>query len=234
MDAIDRICSNLTSVLRKANVKHKCVAEDVSKNVFSIDIPIEDVDQETIDKLIRIAEKYKSFKRQTTIGKKETSRKLRLLFDTELKESFKFLKTFEAFSSGYATNEVEDEVDEEVEIAITKNDFKSYIKKTKNKTLYYFVEKTNDNPWVYIYSLENGNITRGNEGLWARQEVRSTSKAFHKDKENKKAVPNNLEQAAAIILVNYIKTKYKNSPMLDVMLNDRLRGFSDLTGVFED
>jgi hypothetical protein len=78
---------------------------------------------------------------------------------------------------------------------------------TRHGLIYTMVEKNPKftTPEIYIYSLIKGNLTRGNINLWARQELRSTSQAFHKGKEDKMAIPNNLELAIEIA-TNHIKS----------------------------
>lgn len=84
------------------------------------------------------------------------------------------------------------------------------------KTFFDFVENTPDagtTPQVYTYCLETGNITRGSGGLWARQEIRSGSKAFHKGNANRMAIPNDLKKAAAVISSHLDKYTPRSKPL---------------------
>lgn len=74
----------------------------------------------------------------------------------------------------------------------------------RNGKIYTMIERNpkGEFPLVYIYSLNKGNLTRGAENLWARQEILSASKAFHKDRPNKMAIPNNLEKAIEVATEN--------------------------------
>lgn len=90
--------------------------------------------------------------------------------------------------------------------------FEVYKNTTSRGTFYNFVEAPDDeenfkidssNPMIYTYNPENGNLTRGSGNLWARQEIRSTSAAFHKGKDNKMAIPNDLKLAAAEVKRHY-------------------------------
>ena len=157
------------------------------------------------------------------------------------------LKTFEAFASSQSTNEVQGEP---ISIPMVDQDFIVLLdKKQKKRTIYHFVERNPTKkvikskifgdqieivPWVYSYSLENGNVSRGHEKLWARQELRGDSKAFNKGNVNKIAIPNDLEKAAAVIELNYLnhlKKVYADNP---IMLDKRIREINDRTGIFDE
>ncbi len=56
---------------------------------------------------------------------------------------------------------------------------------------------------VYTYSENKGNLSMGSRELWATKELRSNSKAFNKGKENKMAMPNDLEGATQAVLAHY-------------------------------
>jgi hypothetical protein len=91
--------------------------------------------------------------------------------------------------------------------------FDVYLRKdVKNGDIYTLVEKNPNErrPLVYVYSLSKGNLTRGSGDKWARQEICSTSAAFHKGKETKMAIPNNLEKAIEIATTNAKNYKAKD------------------------
>ena len=80
-------------------------------------------------------------------------------------------------------------------------------------------------PMVYVYSLGKGNLSRGAGHLWARQELRSTSFAFHKDNPNKTAIPNDLKLALKIATnnLNNFRAKSKNNINEALVVNSVLK-----------
>jgi hypothetical protein len=81
-----------------------------------------------------------------------------------------------------------------------------------NKTMFDFVEEIpkHGEPVVYTYCLETGNLTRGAGDRWARQEIKSASKAFHRERQDKMAIPNDFETAAKTVQDHYLA--YKKRP----------------------
>jgi len=78
--------------------------------------------------------------------------------------------------------------------------------------IYTFIQiTTNPYPMVYVYNITKGNLSRGKGDLWARQEVRSTSFAFHKGNPKKTAIPNNLDIALIIATEHISKYKQRTS-----------------------
>jgi len=100
MVTAERICANLTSILRQNGIAYRCEEDEIASNVFSIDIDLDQVDVNTAEKLIRVAEKYKGFKDHTTVGKN-----LRLIFDLNINEKHMIITKFEKFVNEKFGNE---------------------------------------------------------------------------------------------------------------------------------
>ena len=63
---------------------------------------------------------------------------------------------------------------------------------------------------VYTYSHGKGNLTVGHGAQWARSELKSGSKAFHKDRPDKKAIPNDPKAAHKAVHDHYKQYKPRN------------------------
>jgi len=75
--------------------------------------------------------------------------------------------------------------------------------------IYTFVQKDTEDPISYVYNLTLGNLTRGTSNKWARAEIRSTSRAFHKDNESRMAIPNDIALALELSTKNLVNYKPK-------------------------
>ena len=103
-----------------------------------------------------------------------------------MNEKLKVLKSSQQYSE---YTKVGKHVDENETFNIYKREDKRF------GIIYNFVQKEVELPMVYIYNISKGNLSRGIGNKWARQEINSTSFAFHKNKPNKMAIPNNLKLA---------------------------------------
>jgi hypothetical protein len=107
-EKIKSIIANLKSVARKENdILVKIDSDEISKNVYKIDIDIKNVKMFTVEKIIKMAKKYKEYKSHEFVSKLQTAEeikakadknKLRFIFkDKAANESL--LMSFERFNS---------------------------------------------------------------------------------------------------------------------------------------
>lgn len=104
---ITGIIANLKSIARKEDdVTVKIDSDEVSKNVIKIDVDVKDVKMSTVEKMIKVAKKYKEFKSHEYVAKVQTDKeikdkdsksKLRLIFKD--KSANEGLMTFNQFNN---------------------------------------------------------------------------------------------------------------------------------------
>lgn len=88
---IKTIVSNINSILKNANVKQKVEEDEISKDIYSIDIPTTYLNTDTIDKIVRVCEKYKAYDTHTV-----HKNKLRVIFAFK-KQNESMIKNFDQF-----------------------------------------------------------------------------------------------------------------------------------------
>ena len=73
-----------------------------------------------------------------------------------------------------------------------------YEKPRGKGVIYTIIEKDVSVPWIFKYSSEKGNLTRNRQDMSCAAEMRSTSRAFHKNNPSKMEIPNDLPTAIQI------------------------------------